>query len=552
VVELRCSGPAPWEANPEGRKVKGVIHWVSADHMGAGRGAPLRPAVPGAGARGRGDDFLADINPDSLVVLPTAPWWSRPWPASSRGDRFQFEREGYFVADPDSTPERPVFNLTVGQGPVRHGHLGQSEVHPGGDLASEFSTLRGQVARSILGQANLIERLLIALLADGHLLVEGAPGLAKTTAVKQLAAGLEGDFHRIQFTPDLLPADLTGTEIYRPNDGSFRFDRGPIFHNLLLADEVNRAPAKVQSALLEAMGERQVTVGRETYPLPRLFLVMATQNPIEQEGTYPLPEAQLDRFLMHVRVGYPDLATERAILRLNRKEALAEGSSVPRVRLSQASVFAARRAIFDVYMAPEVEDYLVHLVMATRRPGDYSADLEGWLRFGASPRATLALDRCARARPGSPAGLCVARRHPGRGPGRAAPPGAPLLRGRGRGPAPRRLHRRPAGAGAGALMPPLRIFGPRMNANEREFSRPTAATLRAVPSRSIAQLREHPLLCSRPMVRSPASAPVKPLPERVDASGTGRPRLIEDIRVYSRSFAVSLLARQILSRCGQA
>jgi MoxR-like ATPase len=273
----------------------------------------------------------------------------------------------------------------------------QSGVHPGGDLASEFSTLRGQVARSILGQANLIERLLIALLADGHLLVEGAPGLAKTTAVKQLAAGLEGDFHRIQFTPDLLPADLTGTEIYRPNDGSFRFDRGPIFHNLLLADEVNRAPAKVQSALLEAMGERQVTVGRETYPLPRLFLVMATQNPIEQEGTYPLPEAQLDRFLMHVRVDYPDLATERAILLLNRQEALAEGPSVPRVRLSQASVFAARRAIFDVYMAPEVEDYLVHLVMATRRPGDFAADLEGWLRFGASPRATLALDRCSRA-----------------------------------------------------------------------------------------------------------------------------------------------------------
>ena len=264
-------------------------------------------------------------------------------------------------------------------------------------LAREFAALRDQVSRSILGQANLIERLLIALLADGHLLVEGAPGLAKTTAVKQLAAGLEGDFHRIQFTPDLLPADLTGTEIYRPNDGSFRFDRGPIFHNLLLADEVNRAPAKVQSALLEAMGERQVTVGRETYPLPRLFLVMATQNPIEQEGTYPLPEAQLDRFLMHVRVDYPDLATEHAILALNRQEALAEGPTGDRVRLSQTSVFAARRAIFDLYMAPEVEEYLVHLVMATRRGGDYAEDLRGWVRFGASPRATLALDRCSRA-----------------------------------------------------------------------------------------------------------------------------------------------------------
>jgi len=277
----------------------------------------------------------------------------------------------------------------------------QGETLQGGDqahaLAREFAVLRDQVGRSILGQANLIERLLIALLADGHLLVEGAPGLAKTTAVKQLAAGLEGDFHRIQFTPDLLPADLTGTEIYRPNDGTFRFDRGPIFHNLLLADEVNRAPAKVQSALLEAMGERQVTVGRETYPLPRLFLVMATQNPIEQEGTYPLPEAQLDRFLMHVRVDYPNRETERAILLLNREEALREGQAETQVRLSQASVFAARRAIFGLYMAPEVEDYLVHLVMATRRPADYAAELGGWLRFGASPRATLALDRCSRA-----------------------------------------------------------------------------------------------------------------------------------------------------------
>ncbi len=265
-------------------------------------------------------------------------------------------------------------------------------------LALEFAALREQVGRAILGQWNLIERLLIALLADGHLLVEGAPGLAKTTAIKQLAAGLEGDFHRIQFTPDLLPADLTGTEIYRPHDGSFRFDRGPIFHNLLLADEVNRAPAKVQSALLEAMGERQVTVGRETYPLPRLFLVMATQNPIEQEGTYPLPEAQLDRFLMHVRVDYPDRDTEHAILQLNRDEATRDGPAEPPVRLSQASVFAARRAIFGLFMAPEVESYLVHLVMATRRPGDYAAELADWLRFGASPRATLALDRCSRAR----------------------------------------------------------------------------------------------------------------------------------------------------------
>ncbi|MBK1644653.1 AAA family ATPase [Thiocapsa imhoffii] len=264
-------------------------------------------------------------------------------------------------------------------------------------LVEQFAALRQQLSTAVLGQAGLIDRLLIALLADGHLLVEGAPGLAKTTAVKELAAGLEGDFHRIQFTPDLLPADLTGTEVYRPHDGTFRFDRGPVFHNLLLADEVNRAPAKVQSALLEAMGERQVTVGRETYPLPRLFLVMATQNPIEQEGTYPLPEAQLDRFLMHVRVDYPDLDTERAILRLNRAEARREPIDPARTLLRQASVFAARQAILDIYMAPEVEDYLVHLVMATRRPAAYSPDLGGWLRFGASPRATIALDRCARA-----------------------------------------------------------------------------------------------------------------------------------------------------------
>ncbi len=265
-------------------------------------------------------------------------------------------------------------------------------------LRAELIGLRRHVERQILGQSGLVERLLIALLADGHLLVEGAPGLAKTKAVKALASGLEGDFHRIQFTPDLLPADLTGTEIYRPQDGSFRFDKGPVFHNLLLADEVNRAPAKVQSALLEAMGERQVTVGRETYRLPELFLVMATQNPIEQEGTYPLPEAQLDRFLMHVRVDYPDLATEKAILALNRDEARATQADGGGHRVSQRTVLAARRAILDLFMSPDVEDYLVHLVMATRDPVQYGDSLAGWLRFGASPRATLALDRCARAR----------------------------------------------------------------------------------------------------------------------------------------------------------
>jgi MoxR-like ATPase len=253
------------------------------------------------------------------------------------------------------------------------------------------------VESQILGQADLVEKLLLALLADGHLLVEGAPGLAKTSAVKALASGLEADFHRIQFTPDLLPADLTGTEIYRPQDGSIRFDKGPVFHNLLLADEVNRAPAKVQSALLEAMGERQVTVGRETFRLPELFLVMATQNPIEQEGTYPLPEAQLDRFLMHVRVGYPDLATEKEILALNRAEAKAPPPPIQR-RMSQHQVFSARGRILDLFMAPDVEEYLVRLVLATRDPAPVDVELTDWLRFGASPRATLALDRCARAR----------------------------------------------------------------------------------------------------------------------------------------------------------
>jgi MoxR-like ATPase len=265
-------------------------------------------------------------------------------------------------------------------------------------LAAELDALRRRIDRQILGQQELVERLLIALLADGHLLVEGAPGLAKTSAIKALAAGLEADFHRIQFTPDLLPADLTGSEVYRPDDGSFRFDHGPIFHNLLLADEVNRAPAKVQSALLEAMAERQVTVGRATFPLPGLFLVMATQNPIEQEGTYPLPEAQLDRFLMHVRVDYPDLETEKAILALNRAEALDGPATESQRRVCQAHIQAARRRVLGLYMAPALEDYLAHLIMATRRPGDYGSSLEGWLRFGASPRATIALDRCARAR----------------------------------------------------------------------------------------------------------------------------------------------------------
>jgi len=266
-------------------------------------------------------------------------------------------------------------------------------------LAAAFAALRDELSRCIIGQSALVERLLIALLADGHLLVEGAPGLAKTTAVKELAARIEGDFHRIQFTPDLLPADLTGTEIYRPQQGSFEFQRGPIFHNLLLADEVNRAPAKVQSALLEAMGERQVTVGRTTYALPQLFLVMATQNPIEQEGTYPLPEAQLDRFLMHVRVDYPDGAAEAAILRLARERArtaLHEAVAPARV-LSQAQIFAAREEVLTLHLAPALEEYVVQLTLASRAGRMYGEDLARWIAYGASPRGTIAIDRCARA-----------------------------------------------------------------------------------------------------------------------------------------------------------
>ena len=270
--------------------------------------------------------------------------------------------------------------------------------------------LREHLCSRIVGQERLIDGLLTALVADGHLLVEGAPGLAKTKAIRALSEAIEGDHHRVQFTPDLLPADLTGTDVYHPEDGSFRFESGPIFHNLVLADEINRAPAKVQSALLEAMAERQVTVGRQTWPLPRLFLVMATQNPIEQEGTYPLPEAQLDRFLLYIRIGYPGREAERKILELVRAEAradaeaaLAEPKNVKATppaepRVSQATIFAARRQALDLYVSPALDEYMVHLVSATRDPVRYGDELAGVVRCGASPRGTLALDRCARAR----------------------------------------------------------------------------------------------------------------------------------------------------------
>jgi MoxR-like ATPase len=259
-----------------------------------------------------------------------------------------------------------------------------------------ITTLKNWMAQHIIGQEKLIDRLLIALLADGHLLVEGAPGLAKTKAIKNLSEGIEGDFHRIQFTPDLLPSDITGTEIYRPEDGSFRFQQGPIFHNLVLADEINRAPAKVQSALLEAMAEHQVSVGRETFQLPKLFLVMATQNPIEQEGTYPLPEAQLDRFLMHVTVDYPDTDSERQILHLVRDEARNIGTEPPMV-VAQSALFEARQEVLGMHMAEPVEEYILQLVMATRNPAPYSEELDKWIDFGASPRGTIALDVCSRA-----------------------------------------------------------------------------------------------------------------------------------------------------------
>ncbi len=265
-------------------------------------------------------------------------------------------------------------------------------------------SLKHYIQNHIIGQEKLVDRLLIALLADGHLLVEGAPGLAKTKAIKVLSDGIESDFHRIQFTPDLLPADLTGTEVYRPQDGSFHFQQGPLFHNLVLADEINRAPAKVQSALLEAMAERQITVGKVTYPLPELFMVMATQNPIEQEGTYPLPEAQLDRFLMHVSIDYPQAAAEKQILQLVREEAKnpitatsAKNNDSNNEKISQQSILAARSEVLDVHLSESLEEYLLQLVLATRQPSVYGEDLAHWSVYGASPRATIALDRCARA-----------------------------------------------------------------------------------------------------------------------------------------------------------
>ena len=261
----------------------------------------------------------------------------------------------------------------------------------------QLDALRIYLNKMILGQSELVDGLLIALLADGHILVESPPGLAKTRAINALSDGIEGDFHRIQFTPDLLPSDLTGTDIFRQETGEFIFEKGPLFHNLILADEINRAPAKVQSALLEAMAEHQITVGKTTYKLPELFLVMATQNPLEQEGTYPLPQAQLDRFIMHLELDYPDAATEKQILALNQKEILKQ--KVAEVTpLLNTQIFAIREEIMSIKIAPHLEQYLIDLIIATRQPERYGAQLKEWISYGASPRATLALMRTAKAR----------------------------------------------------------------------------------------------------------------------------------------------------------
>ncbi len=264
-------------------------------------------------------------------------------------------------------------------------------------VLDSINDLKERMSRSIIGQQQVVERLLMGLLANGNLLVEGLPGLAKTRAIKALADNLEADFSRIQFTPDLLPADITGAEIYLGEDAAnrFEFQPGPIFANLVLADEINRAPAKVQSALLEAMEERQVTVAGATHKMADLFMVMATQNPIEQEGTYPLPEAQMDRFLMHINITYPDDASEQAIIRLVRQERGDKSKQAPQP-IPQQAIFDARSEIQGIAVSDAMEKYMVALVAATRRPAEFSEDLARWIEVGGSPRASLALDQVSR------------------------------------------------------------------------------------------------------------------------------------------------------------
>lgn len=272
------------------------------------------------------------------------------------------------------------------------------------ELRDKIINLKNHMEERIVGQEDLVKKLLITMLAGGHALVEGAPGLAKTKAIKTLADSVNADFSRIQFTPDLLPSDITGSDIYVASAGKFEFRRGPIFANFVLADEINRAPAKVQSALLEAMAEWQVSVGGKRYELPELFMVLATQNPIEHEGTYNLPEAQLDRFLLYIKIDQPDAKTEKKILELVRAEDKAGSGEVSVkqelekafAKLDIAEILAARREVLDVYTSEAVEQYLIQLIMATRKPEKYNGELAGAVRFGASPRATIALDKCAK------------------------------------------------------------------------------------------------------------------------------------------------------------
>ena len=272
------------------------------------------------------------------------------------------------------------------------------------EIRDKITNLKQFMESRILGQEELVRKLIITMLADGHALVEGAPGLAKTKAIKTLSECIEAAYSRIQFTPDLLPSDITGSDIYVASTGQFEFRKGPIFANLILADEINRAPAKVQSALLEAMAERQVSVGGKQYKLPKLFMVMATQNPIEHEGTYNLPEAQLDRFLMYIKIEQPEAATERKILQLVRNEENSTQTSADSLAQFKAKfgsiqaedVFAARQEAYKVYCSDAVEEYLIQLIMATRHPEKYDESLKNTIAFGASPRATIALDKCAK------------------------------------------------------------------------------------------------------------------------------------------------------------
>lgn len=260
----------------------------------------------------------------------------------------------------------------------------------------QLSNLLHSIQSKIIGQHLLIEHMLVCLLADGHVLIEGMPGLAKTRSAKAIADGIEGEFHRIQFTPDLLPSDLIGTEIYIHEKSDFIFRHGPIFNNILLADEINRAPAKVQSALLEAMEEKQVTVGHKSYPLPELYMVIATQNPIEQEGTYNLPEAQLDRFMMHLEVDYPNHLEELLILELDEKRQHCNNSN-PLPVTTKEEVLQARKAVSNIFISENLKKYVVSLITATRTPEKYDSSLAKWIERGVSPRATIALIRCAKA-----------------------------------------------------------------------------------------------------------------------------------------------------------